>query len=111
MIHKTIAVSYEQARRRAEISKVRYEYAKMDPSKFTNEDMEQLKQEMYDDEMDLQGLRDQLKADISEIQNALIRRVAEDHYLNGFTVKELAKLYSFSSSSIKRFLRIARCSD
>lgn len=111
MIHKTIAAAYEQARRRAEISKVRYEYAKMDPSRFTNEDMDQLKQEMHDDELELQGVRNLLKDDISEIQNVLARRIAEDHYLTGITVKDLAKRYNFSSSSIKRFLRIARCSD
>lgn len=111
MIQKTIAAAYEQARRRAEISKVRYEYAKMDPSRFTNEDMDQLKKEMHDDELELQGVRNQLKDDISEIQNVLARRIAEDHYLTGITVKDLAKRYNFSSSSIKRFLRIARCSD
>lgn len=39
MIDKTTAAAYELARRKAEISKVRYEYAKADPSRFTDKDI------------------------------------------------------------------------
>lgn len=111
MIYKTTAAAYELARRRAEISKIRYEYAKADPSRFTDKDMDQLKKEMNDDEIELQDIQNQLKTDIAKIQDVLARRIAYDHYLVGMTVSELAKHYNFSNSSIKRYLRMARCSE
>lgn len=111
MVDKMKAEAYDRARRNAENSKMRLDYAKKLPDRFTKEDMEQLEKEMLEDEQELCDIRKQLKAGIAGISNVLTRRIAEDHYLRGITTRELAERYHYSKSTIRDHLRMSRCPE
>ena len=109
MINKNIAEAYEREFRKAEISRKRWEYAEIHTAEFTDDDLEEVKREAIEDEAELQAIQEQLRTSMADIPDVFARRLAEDHYLRREPIWKLAERYNYSKSSIKRYLRMARC--
>lgn len=56
-------------------------------------------------------LQSQLKSEIANIEDTFSRRLAEDHYLRGEKISQLASRYSYSEDTIKKYLKKARRKD
>lgn len=106
-----LIAAYQLAKRDAAISAARLEDAKKNPADYTAEEVIQRKKEADVDTKKMNFLQSQLKSEIANIEDMFSRRLAEDHYLRGEKISQLASRYSYSEDTIKKYLKKARRKD
>lgn len=102
-----IVVAYKKAEKNLQVSRERLKEAKKASRYYTDDEIEALKMELEEDKAEFLISQEQLKNAIEKIPEKMLRRLAEDHYIKDYTLENLASIYGYSVSSIKKFLQLA----